>query len=109
MGSATVSTALTRSLCVIAAGVPAGGSVQVLQGAVDYAGASGLASNAVVIASYPDTAFAGGSVTLDIDTSADSFVRTQVLTSSGQVVGLSNPVWLFQNTPPDGIPAARAA
>jgi hypothetical protein len=110
MGSATVSTALTRSLCVIAAGIPAGGSVQVLQGAVDYAGTSGLASNAAVIASYPDTAFAGGSVSIPVDTSSDSYVRTQVLGPDGQtVVALSNPVWLFQDTPPGGIPAARAA
>ena len=110
MGSATVSTALTRQLSVIAAGIPAGGSVQVLQGAVDYAGTSGLASNATVIASYPDTAFAGGSVTMPVSTSADSYVRTQVLAADGvTIVGLSNPVWLLQNVPPNGIPAARMA
>ena len=109
MGSASVSSQTARSLVASATGVPRNGSVQILQGAVDYAGTSGLASNAGVIASYPASAFAGGSVTLPVNTSSDSFVRTQVLTSSGQVVGLSNPVWLFQNPPPGGIPAPRQA
>ncbi|HEY3733779.1 MAG TPA: hypothetical protein VGL63_07665 [Streptosporangiaceae bacterium] len=109
MGSASVSSQTSRQLAVIATGLPKNGSVQVLQGAVDYAGSSGLSSNAQVIASYPATSFAGGSVTMPVSTSADSFVRTQVLTSSGQVVGLSNPVWLFQNTPPNGIPVPRQA
>ena len=109
MGAASVSSLGSRQLAVSATGVPKNGSVQVLQGAVDYAGTSGLASNAQVIASYPASNFAGGPVSLPVDTTADSFVRTRVLTSTGQVVGLSNPVWLFQNPPPGGIPGPRAA
>jgi len=48
-------------------------------------------------------------VTRRIDTSKSRFVRAQVLSSSGTVIGLSNPVWLLRSTPPGGIPAPRAA
>jgi len=58
-----------------------------------------------VIGSYTPAGLAGGSVTKKIDTSGDSFVRTQVLDSSGTLIGLSNPVWLLRKAPPGGIPA----
>jgi hypothetical protein len=45
MGSVSVSSANSRQLAAGATGIPAGGSVQVLQGAVDYAGTAGLAAN----------------------------------------------------------------
>ena len=48
-------------------------------------------------------------MTKQIDTSKDSFVRTQVLDSTGTQIGLSNPVWLLRAAPPGGIPAARQA
>ena len=44
-----------------------------------------------------------------MDTSADSFLRTQVTDQPGNVIALSNPVWLLQNPPPNGIPPPRAA
>jgi hypothetical protein len=107
MGAVNVSSVTSRQLAASAAGIPSGGSVQILQGAVDYAGTSGLASNTQVIASYPGTAFAGGPVTQSVDTSQDSFLRTQVLNAAGATVAVSNPVWLLQNAPPGGIPAPR--
>ena len=42
-----------------------------------------------------------------VNTRKDSFVRTQVLDSTGTLVGLSNPVWLLRAAPPGGIPAPR--
>jgi hypothetical protein len=94
---------------VTATGVPGNGSVQVLQGRADYAGTSDLAPNTKVIAAYPATEVNGGPVTQAIDTSYESFVRTQVLDASGTVVALSNPVWLLRSAPPGGIPGPRAA
>ncbi|MBA3622577.1 MAG: hypothetical protein H0W51_09725 [Euzebyales bacterium] len=44
---------------------------------------------------------------LAVDTSSSSFVRTQVLDATGEVVGLSNPVWLLREPPAAGIPQAR--
>ncbi len=79
-----------------------------LQGAVDYAGAAALSANTKIIAAYPTSQLASGSVTLSVSNQAGSFLRTQVLNSDGDVIGLSNPVWLLRSAPPGGIPAARA-
>ena len=109
MGSVSVSSANFRQLVVSASAIPPNGSVQVLQGDVDFAGSSGLEANTQVIGTYRNSSFSGGSVSLPLDTSQASFVRTQVLNSQGKVVGLSNPVWLLRSRPPGGIPAPRAA
>jgi len=107
MGSVSVSHVRSRNLVASAAGLRSDATVQVLQGAVDYAGTSGLAANTKVIGTYPAADFSGGSVSQRIDTSADSFVRTQVVNNQGEVIALSNPVWLLRHPPPGGIPAAR--
>jgi hypothetical protein len=109
MGSVSLSSLTSRQLAVTATGIPSGGQVEVLQGAVDYAGTGGLASNAQVVASYSDADMqaAGGQVTLAVDTSSESYARTVVADATGTVVAASNPVWMLQNTPPNGIPAPR--
>ena len=94
---------------VTANGAAAGGALQVLRGTVDYAGTAGLAANAKVVGTYTASQLASGQVTRRIDTSESRFVPTQVLNSSGTVIGLSNPVWLLRSAPPGGIPAPRAA
>ncbi len=109
MGSVSVSRVASRQLVATAAGIPTGGSLQVLQGAVDYAGTAAPAANTEIIAAYSAAELGGGSVTRSIDTTEDSFVRMQVVTSSGSVVGVSNPLWLLRNPPPGGIPSPRAA
>jgi hypothetical protein len=109
MGSASLSTLASRQLTVQATGLPAGGSLQVLQGAVDYAGTADPTPDTKVIAAYTRKQLASGQATLAVDTSAESFVRTVVLNASGAIVGASNPVWMLQNTPPNGIPAPRQA
>jgi hypothetical protein len=108
MGSVSISSANTRQLVASASNIPNNGSVQVLQGEVDFAGTSGLTSNAEVIGNYHASSFSGGSVSLPVNTSRASFVRTQVLDSSGNAVGLSNPVWLLRSQPPGGIPGPRS-
>jgi len=105
MGSVSVSQVATRQLSLVATGVPAGGSVEVLRGVVDY---SGTAANTVKIANYTAGALSGGSATLVVDTSSACFVRTQVLDSNGLVIALSNPIWLLREAPLAGIPAARS-
>ena len=109
MGSASVSKQSSRQLTVSASQIPAAGSLQLLQGTVDYAGTYGLSSNAGVIARYPAAQLFRGSVTLPVDTTKDSFVRSEVLDSSGRVVAVSNPVWLLRKQPPGGIPGPRRA
>jgi hypothetical protein len=109
MGSVTVAKVASRKLVASATQIPAGGSLQILQGTVDYAGTAALAANTKVIASYPAAQLAGGSVTRSIDTSASRFVRSRVLDAAGTVIGVSNPVWLLRAAPPGGIPPRRAA
>jgi hypothetical protein len=62
-----------------------------------------------VIATYSAASLAsgGGQVSLPVNNSPDSFVRTQVLTAGGSTVATSNPLWLLRNPPPGGIPPAR--
>ena len=107
MGSVSVSNVRSRKLAASATAIPAHGMLQIVQGTVDYAGAAGLSANTKVIGSYPASKLTGGPVTQRIDTGKDSFVRTQVLDSTGTVVGLSNPVWLLRAVPPGGIPVPR--
>ena len=107
MGSVSISKVTSRKLVASATAVPAHGKVQILQGTVDYAGAADLSANTKVIGSYTGSQLTGGSVTQRVDTSKDSFVRTQVLDSTGTQIGLSNPVWLLRAAPPGGIPAPR--
>ena len=108
MGSVSVSKVATRNLAATATKLPSGGSLQVLQGKVDYAGTSDLTANTNVIASYPAAKLASGSVKLSVSNATSSFLRTQVVNSDGNVIALSNPVWLLRSAPPGGIPATRA-
>ncbi len=108
MGSVSVSDLPSRQLQVIASQLPLGGKVEVVQGAVDYAGTADLVPSSRVIAVYSETDLADGSALLSIDTSVSSFVRTQVRESGGTVVGLSNPIWLLREEPVQGIPPQRA-
>jgi hypothetical protein len=111
MGSASVSTVSSRQLTVTGAQIPTGGSVQVLQGAVDYAGASAPTPDTSVIATYSKSQLVkgGGQASLSVDNSTDSFIRTQVLNADGTTVATSNPLWLLRAQPPGGIPPARQA
>jgi len=111
MGSVSVSGVGSRELVVSGQGIPAGGSVQVLQGAVDYAGKADPIANTRLVGTYSaaELSGGGGAVTQSIDTTKSSFVRTQVLGPFGATVAVSNPVWLLQSPPPGGIPAGRAA
>jgi hypothetical protein len=112
MGSVSLSALTARNLTVTATGIPAGGSLVVLQGAVDYADSSDPTSNAGKIASYTAAQLAsnGGSETITVDTTAESYLRTVVYDADGKtIIGASNPVWLLHNTPANGIPAPRQA
>lgn len=107
MGSATVSALPQRQLQIVATGLPAGASVRVLRGTVDYAGTAAPAPTTVQIAAFSELDLAAGQVALLVDTTTSCFVRTEVVSSSGAVIALSNPLWLLRETPPQGIPAAR--
>jgi hypothetical protein len=99
----------TRTMQITATHMPTGGSLQVIQGVVDYADTAAPTPNTTVIATVPASDLTTGTLKLAVDTRRQSFLRTQVRNSAGTVVALSNPVWLLRNPPPGGIPAPRAA
>ena len=106
MGSVTVSDLAARELQIMLTGAPEGGTVKLVRGPVDYAGAT-LPDPNTVSQSYAASDFATGSVAVSVDTTASTFARIEVLDSTGRVVAVSNPVWLLRADPPGGIPAAR--
>jgi hypothetical protein len=108
MGLVSVASVSSRKLTATATGIPAGGSLQIVQGAVDYAGTAQLTANTKVIATYTASQLADGRITLPVDTGYGSFVRTQVRNVASATVGLSNPAWLLRTAPPRGIPARRS-
>jgi hypothetical protein len=109
MGAVSVSSVTSRQLAATATGLPSGAVLQVLQGAVDYAGQNALTDDVKLIGSYTASQLASGKVTRAVSTAQDSFLRTQVISSTGAIIATSNPVWLLRKAPPKGIPAARAA
>ena len=60
-----------------------------------------------MLSTLPASAFAGGPVTVPVGTDASRFVRAQVVSSAGALLGSGNPVWLLREQPPVAIPAAR--
>lgn len=73
--------------------MPAGGSLVVKQGAVDYAGSAGLTSNVRNIARFTAAQIAshGGSETITVDTTAESYLRTVVLDANGTTIAAAKP------------------
>jgi hypothetical protein len=107
MGAVSVSSVSSRRLAATATRLPSGAVLQVLQGAVDYPGQNSLTADTKLIGSYTTTRLASGQITRAVSTAQDSFLRTQVVSSTGAIIATSNPVWLQRKPPPNGIPAAR--
>jgi len=108
MGSVSVSSVGSRQVTVTATDLPAGAALEIVQGPVDYAGTQNLHPGTSVLATRSSSDLAGGTGTVSVDTRASSYVRTQVRTAAGDVVALSNPVWLLRDAPAGGIPTPRA-
>jgi hypothetical protein len=106
MGSVSVSDLATRQLDVVAPGLPAGGTLRIVQGPVDLAG-PGVPEPGTTTTSMPTSDVIDGSVSFQLDTSASTFARVEVADSTGTIVAGSNPVWMLRAEPPTGIPDAR--
>ncbi|MDQ1439975.1 MAG: hypothetical protein QOG97_203, partial [Acidimicrobiaceae bacterium] len=85
---------LQRTLTISGSQLPTGGSVEVVQGPVDYGGVATPDPGTNVVTTLTASLVQGGADVL-LDTSASSFVRLNVLDGSGKRVGFSNPVWLL--------------
>jgi len=107
MGKVSVSSIGSRSLAVAAANLPTGSVVEIVSGAVDYTGSDPVTQT---VATLPAATFGStGIATVTVNTSASCFVRPQVRTTGGTIIGVGNPVWLLQAPPTKGIPGARLA
>jgi hypothetical protein len=72
---------------------------------VDYA--SQANPGTAVARSFPASAFAGGTVTVTVDTSKNHFYRAQVCDPAGQIIGTGNPIWLLRQAPTVRHPGPR--
>jgi hypothetical protein len=106
MGSVTVSRAATRNVRVLLSRVPAGSTVWLVQGTVDNAGPS-VPQPGTTSTQLSSSAWSRGYTDVKIDTRAPRFVRVEVRTAAGDVIALSNPVWLLRDDPEGGIPKSR--
>jgi hypothetical protein len=105
MGAVSVSTQKSRNLTIYAGNLPAGATLQLIAGPVDYANQADPGT--VITRTFPASAFASGNATVAVDTSSDHFYRVQVCDKAGGIIGIGNPVWLLCQAPPSGIPAPR--
>lgn len=107
MGKASVSTKTSRTVAIQLAHLPAGCTVQLVRGPVDFTGQD---PGTTVVNSWTSSSFPGGAgtVTASVNTSSSCFLRVQVL-RNGALSASGNPTWLLRSAPPGGIPVARAA
>ncbi|HET7310767.1 MAG TPA: hypothetical protein VFJ17_05525 [Mycobacteriales bacterium] len=95
----------TRTLTVLADALPTGSVVQIVSGPVDASGS--IDPGTQVVNALPAANFAGGPVDVPISAPSSCFYRVQVMSSTGTFIGSSNPIWLLDSEPADGVPAAR--
>ncbi len=107
MGAVSVSTSSHRSIAVLATGVPADGSVVMLRGTVDLAGASHTEPEIVRTTIRADNFDGDGEVSIDVNTTKSRFVRFVIYDGNGLEVGFTNPIWLLRSKLSGRIPADR--
>jgi hypothetical protein len=107
MGKVSVKSFNSRALTIFATNLPKNSLVQVVRGPVDFTGND---PGTKVVATIKAATFAkSGLASLAVTTTTSCFVRVQVRTSAGVIVGTSNPIWLLRKPPAAGIPPARLA
>jgi len=105
MGSVVVDGGSTHRLSISAAPLPSGARVEVVRGSVDYSGAIDPAT--VVDRVLTAASFKAGVCSISISTPSSSFWRVQVKDGVGNVIAVSNPLWILHRPPTSGIPAPR--
>lgn len=106
MGGVVVGPARARTLRVEVTGIPTGGAVQLLRGDVDYAGATTPEPNTTVIETRTASEL-DANPEIALSDAENGFVRAQVVTSSGAVVGFGQPIWMLTAEPTTGVPSQR--
>lgn len=108
MGSVVVGPARNRTLRIDVTGLPDGGAVELVRGAVDRAG-PGDATPGTSVVQTSGAADLQRSREVPLDVSGDCFHRLQVVDGDGAVVGYGQPIWLLEAEPAAGVPQRRRA
>jgi hypothetical protein len=106
MGAASVSSASSRTVEIGLSNLPAGATVELVRGPVDFTGQD---PGTEVVASFARSDFGPsgtGTVSASVNTATACFVRPQVRLN-GTLVASGNPTWLLRSNPPGGIPSTR--
>ncbi len=107
MGGVRVVDAETQSISLLVAGLPSGGTVDVLVGHVDLAGADDTQPTIRRSRLSEGDFDEADTSTIEVDTTRSCFVRLVVSDSSGKTAALSNPVWLLRERTKITIPDNR--
>jgi hypothetical protein len=107
MGAVSVSPASSRTLSILAIGLPKGSSVEVLRGTADLAGPAETTPRIERSTFGVSDLNPQGELSVKVDTSASRFVRLVVKDQSDLPVALSNPVWLLRQHPQVPVPVDR--
>lgn len=105
MGSVLVSTESSHVLQIASSTLPAGATVEVIQGPADFSGALDPQTSVARVLTAAD--FSSGMASVALSTLTSGFWRVQVKSSAGAIIAGTNPVWILRSAPPGGIPAAR--
>jgi hypothetical protein len=108
MGSVVVGPRRARTLRIDVTGVPDGGAVQLVRGAVDRAGTADPSPRTAVVRTL-GAADLSRTAEVPLDVDGDCFHRLQVTDRGGAVVAYGQPIWLLAEEPPQGVPDRRRA
>lgn len=106
MGMAVARQGATTDLRLVAAGLPTGSELEVLR--LDMDGSATPADPAEgVLLRYPLAQLPDGEARISLATGTDCVVRTRVRAASGEVVALSNPLWVLTDPAAAQVPQER--
>jgi hypothetical protein len=107
MGAVSVRGAGSRQVAIGVAALPPDCTLELLTGPVDF---TGIDPKVSTVHSWTGSAVSPrgtGTVSAEVSTSSDCFVRAQVR-KAGAIVASGNPTWLLRRPPEGGIPRSRA-
>lgn len=106
MGGVLVTPAAQVPMKVSAEDLPADSTLELITGEADFAGPS-VPEPAITTVRIPAAQVRRGRVRLDFEPGAGRYLRVAVRNSAEEIIGFSNPTWVFPSTPPGGVPPNR--
>jgi hypothetical protein len=107
MGGVICRAAARVDLAAVATDVPNGSILEIVIGRVDYAGAGQPVPAIVETRPVAASRLRAGAVGFTVDSGSGAYVRLQLRSAAGTVIGVSNPLWLLPEPPARGIPGHR--